>query len=574
MELVLLNIFACMQFFRSLAFSAVAEVGVLYGFDGQSNPATSEQIHALWVNPNCDRDSVWDGIRTSIVASTDVNAKEYLRTLDFDTHVNRCMFGMIALLYKATAESLARGDPGLQYLFSLLDSVHGAAHPGLLALSSWNVTDHEINLLREEIIDRSRKLRPGTRTPKIYVYARSDYPEIAQLTQGSSFCSRGQWGTEVHLHDFFWRKRVDDPQEADLFFVPGYAICMFEGGFLSLERIDELYTSLIPKLKYFNAKSGRDHVFTFASGLGLNVFRNWRRFIGSSIILTPETGLFNDVSQQTSPDFVLGKDIALPGHLHRSEIASLISAQSRFPDVTKRPTLAAFFGRIDVQRGSHPATSWMGDDCPRQGILNLANTASSDELTIGQDLTPEEMYLRMARAKFCIIPRGKSAWSLRLYESLWVGCIPVILSDRLIIPFTVGYVPEESFVIRIPMRSANRQELINQLRDIPEIELNRLARNGKNIRCSYSYAHHPGILQETHVELHDSCQGATSAFDHINRDLAQLIHDWRYDQYPSGNIRTIHAEADARKKNIAASFRIHVNTYYGHIPRNSHLPKS
>lgn len=528
-ELLQLNISACMQFLRRLAFTcfAVTEVGLLYGLDGQSNPATSEQIHALWVNPNCDEDSWWDGIRTSIVESTDGNAMEYLGTLDFDTHVNRCMFGMIALLFKATAESLARGDQSVKYLFSLLDSVHGTAHPGLLASSSWNVTDHDIHLLREGTIDRSRTLRPATRSPKIFVYARSDYPEIAELTQGSSFCSRGQWGTEVHLHDYFWRIRVDDPQEADLFFVPGYAICMFEGGFLALKRIDELYTALIPKLKYFNAKSGRDHVFTFASGLGLNVFRNWRRFLESSIILTPETGLFNDVFQQTSPDFVLGKDIAIPGHLHRSEIASLIRAQSRFPEITKRPNLAAFFGRIDVQRGSHPSTSWMGDDCPRLGILKLANTASSDELTIGQDLNPEEMYLRMAQAKFCIIPRGKSAWSLRLYESLWAGCIPVILSDRLIIPFTVGYVPEESFVIRIPMRSANRRELIHQLRVIPEIELKRLARNGKNIRCSYSYAHHPGLLQETHVELHELCQGATSAFDQITRELADLIHDWR-----------------------------------------------
>ena len=49
---------------------------------------------------------------------------------------------------------------------------------------------------------------------------------------------------------------------------------------------------------------------------------------------------------------------------------------------------------------------------------------------------PHEAYLqRMLRAVFCLAPRGDTASSRRVYESIAAGCIPVIISDKLSLPF-------------------------------------------------------------------------------------------------------------------------------------------
>lgn len=194
------------------------------------------------------------------------------------------------------------------------------------------------------------------RTVKLYVY---DVPKSSvlfhKLAQASSFCSRGQWASEVHFHEWLMQAasvRTLDPEEADYFFVPGYAICIFEGGFLSLPNVDAAYRELVAtELPFFKGRE-RQHIFSFASGMGILTFFSWQEVLPESIFLTPETSLYNDFPHVVSPAFASHKDIAIPGYLHRSEIASLTAAAK--PVAEKRFTVV-FFGRVDPSRGVHPA---------------------------------------------------------------------------------------------------------------------------------------------------------------------------------------------------------------------------
>ena len=68
---------------------------------------------------------------------------------------------------------------------------------------------------------------------------------------------------------------------------------------------------------------GRDHVFVFGSGMAHSVFQSWQYFINESIVLTPETELFNDIAWVTEPPFRTWKDIVIPGHLDLAEVISL-----------------------------------------------------------------------------------------------------------------------------------------------------------------------------------------------------------------------------------------------------------
>ena len=39
------------------------------------------------------------------------------------------------------------------------------------------------------------------------------------------------------------------------------------------------------------------------------------------------------------------------------------------------------------------------------------------------------------RAQFCLAPEGWHAWSPRVYEAVVAGCVPVLISDDLELPF-------------------------------------------------------------------------------------------------------------------------------------------
>jgi len=41
----------------------------------------------------------------------------------------------------------------------------------------------------------------------------------------------------------------------------------------------------------------------------------------------------------------------------------------------------------------------------------------------------------LASSRLCLAPAGWELWSVRLYEALLLGCVPVIMSDGLELPF-------------------------------------------------------------------------------------------------------------------------------------------
>merc|ERR1711904_165487 len=56
----------------------------------------------------------------------------------------------------------------------------------------------------------------------------------------------------------------------------------------------------------------------------------------------------------------------------------------------------------------------------------------------------------MGNAHFCLVPKGRGWWTVRLFEAFYSGCIPVILSDGQALPFTED-LDWESFSLKWPM---------------------------------------------------------------------------------------------------------------------------
>lgn len=399
----------------------------------------------------------------------------------------------------------------------------------------------ESDKMKEGIIRQNNQLiennyLKGQAAVRIYVYDVLKVPTLFNhLAQASSFCGRGQWAAEVHFHEWLLQSqyRVLDPYDADYFFVPGYAICIFEGGFLKLPEIDMAYRQLVEnELWYFKGRE-RQHIFTFASGMGINVFFSWKEVFPESIFLTPETSLYNDFPHIVVAPFSTFKDIAIPGYLHRNEISSLTRVAR---PVNEKSYTVVFFGRVDPSRGVHPALGGkdvrneivkvlqrgkkirdaddgvgrssdaetnretedeqfkskileemegsedsQSDESSRGAVLDVDPSNASDESNSISNKVAEfvefakendlegfsekvqtysdvfvgytnldNMHNLMGDSKFCFIPRGKSAWSLRLYEAFFADCIPVLLSDFWELPFE-EFIDYSEIIIRWPM---------------------------------------------------------------------------------------------------------------------------
>lgn len=48
---------------------------------------------------------------------------------------------------------------------------------------------------------------------------------------------------------------------------------------------------------------------------------------------------------------------------------------------------------------------------------------------------PDRYHSELARSRLCLAPSGWELWSVRFYEALLLGCVPVIMSDGLQLPF-------------------------------------------------------------------------------------------------------------------------------------------
>lgn len=287
---------------------------------------------------------------------------------------------------------------------------------------------------------------------------------------------------------------------------------MFEGGFFPLENLDNKYKEMLRQLRYFNRNRGRDHIFTFGSGLSASVFRSWRTEIPESIQLSPETWLFNDVVDMKEPCFNTWRDIAVPGYLHRHEIISLHQAAK---PLAERSYVAVFLGRIDSSRGPHPS---QGGPDVRAAIRRLKEKG---EIFVAQNLSFPEMHAVMGSAKFCFVPKGKSAWSLRFFEALFANCVPVILSDFWELPFE-SFMDLPSFVIKWPMDLVG-DTLMEYLKSLPDSTVQEYMDASKAWRCWYVY---PPLLHEQSMAKSDELKEVCPGLDEENAFQAgpPLIH--------------------------------------------------
>ncbi|WOL10214.1 putative glucuronosyltransferase [Canna indica] len=367
----------------------------------------------------------------------------------------------------------------------------------------------------------------------IYVYEEQEIDGLRELIRGRDSrispdaCVKGQWGTQVKIHQLLLKSkyRTLNKEEADLFFVPSYVKCVRMMGGLNDKEINNTYVKVLSQMPYFRYSGGRNHIFVFPSGAGAHLFRSWAVFLNRSIILTPEG---DRTDKRDTSAFNTWKDIIIPGNVddgmtkfHSSSLVGPIP-------LSKRKYLANFLGRAQGKVG-------------RLQLIELAkqypDKLESPELHLSgpNKLGRTEYFNHLRNAKFCLAPRGESSWTLRFYESFFVECVPVILSDQIELPFQ-NVIDYTQISIKWPSTRIST-ELLEYLESIPDEVIEGMIARGRKVRCLWVYASESescsamvGILWELQKKVRLFHQSAETFWLHngsvINRDLVEF-HHWR-----------------------------------------------
>mmetsp|Transcript_49274 Transcript_49274/g.151905 ORF Transcript_49274/g.151905 Transcript_49274/m.151905 type:complete len:353 (+) Transcript_49274:135-1193(+) len=299
-------------------------------------------------------------------------------------------------------------------------------------------------------------------------------------------CSQkmSQCTASVHIHRWLEHGSclTADPEEADLFFIPAYEACYNEtacGFGNDTERCFPPQFDPATDLPYFARRRGADHFFIF--GCNLLPFRDSMMIKArQSIMVTVES---YQAENNAGPNMLAWlshwKDVLIPGYIPRWRVEAMLAFNR---PVLQRPLLVAFHGHS----GRSPTVGHMYKRSPLAEVRDriIGHFWNASGASVGPPV--QDYFRRMGRSRFCLIPAGLTAWTIHLYEAFFFGCVPVILSDELTVPFQ-DEIDWPSLSLHVPA-TIGMEELHEKLSNFSIGRLKQMYRQLSSARCWFDYS--------------------------------------------------------------------------------------
>ncbi|PKA48694.1 putative glucuronoxylan glucuronosyltransferase F8H [Apostasia shenzhenica] len=213
--------------------------------------------------------------------------------------------------------------------------------------------------------------------------------------------------------------RVHRQEEADLFYIPFFTTISYF--LLGKQQCKALYREALKWVidqPAWQRSEGRDHILPVHHPWS---FKTVRRFMKKAIWLLPD---MDSTGNWYKPGQVwLEKDLILPyvPNVDWCDAKCLSDIES------KRGTLLFFRGRLKRNAGGKIRSKLVEILRDIEGVIieeGSAGNAGKEAAQIG-----------MRKSIFCLSPAGDTPSSARLFDAIVSGCIPVIVSDELELPF-------------------------------------------------------------------------------------------------------------------------------------------
>ncbi|KAJ8537720.1 hypothetical protein K7X08_014260 [Anisodus acutangulus] len=314
---------------------------------------------------------------------------------------------------------------------------------------------------------------------KVFVYEEGEQPIFHNGPCKSIYAMEGNFIYQMETTKF----RTRDPEKAHVFFLPisVTAIVHFIYDRNSKEHWNPMkqtltdYINLVSgKYPYWNRSQGADH-FMLAC-------HDWGPELSKAVPDLYKNSIRALCNANTSEGFKPSKDVSFPEILlPGGTMDGLIGG----PSPSRRSILAFFAG------GLHG---------PIRPIL-LEHWENKDEdIQVHRYLPKGVSYYGMLRnSKFCLCPSGYEVASPRMVEALYTGCVPVLLKDHYVPPFS-DVLNWKSFSVEVPVEQIPNLKKI--LSGISTRQYIRLQRRGKQVRRHFEVNMTPKRYDVFHMILH------------------------------------------------------------------------
>ncbi|KDP39687.1 hypothetical protein JCGZ_02707 [Jatropha curcas] len=267
-----------------------------------------------------------------------------------------------------------------------------------------NEVFHDRDIFLEDYKEMNRSF-------KIYVYPHRRNDPFANVLLPVDFEPGGNYASESYFKKVLMKSHfiTKDPTKADLFFLPFSIARLRHDRRIGVGGIQDFIRAYIfnisQKYPYWNSSGGADHFYVACHS------------IGRSAMEKAEEVKFNAIQVVCSSSYFLSgyiahKDTSLPQVWPRQgDPPSLASS--------KRKKLAFFAGSINS-----PVREW---------LLQVWRNDSEIYVHFGRLQTPYADEL--LGSQFCLHVKGFEINTARIADSLYYGCVPVIIANHYDLPF-------------------------------------------------------------------------------------------------------------------------------------------
>ncbi|XP_022972675.1 probable glycosyltransferase At5g03795 [Cucurbita maxima] len=276
---------------------------------------------------------------------------------------------------------------------------------------------------------------------KIFVYEEGEPPLFHNGPCKSIYSTEGNF---IHAIEMDTRFRTKDPDKAHVFFLPLSVAMLVQfvyvrdsHDFTPIRRTVIDYVNVIrTKYPFWNRTLGADHFMLSCHDWGPEASRSVPHLYKNSIRVL--------CNANTSEGFNPSKDISFPEiNLQTGFLTGIIGG----PSPSRRPILAFFAG------GLHG---------PIRPILIQQWENQDSDVQVHKYLPKDVSYIDMMRkSKFCLCPSGYEVASPRIVEAIYTGCVPVLISDHYIPPFS-DVINWKSFSVSVSVKDIPNLKTILQ----------------------------------------------------------------------------------------------------------------
>lgn len=314
---------------------------------------------------------------------------------------------------------------------------------------------------------------------KIYIYEEGEPPLFHDGPCKNIYTTEGRFIAEMEKGNLY---RTKDPNEALVYFLPFSVVMMVK--YLYVPGAHEYHAIGHTVSDYINLVSRR-HQF-------------WNRSLGADHFMlschdwAPHTtsyvpNLFNNsirvlCNANTSEGFNPAKDVSFPEiNLKFGELTGLLGG----PSPSRRSILAFFAGRHHGDIREILLEQWKGKD---QDVLVYEN--------VPKGVSYESM---LKKSRFCLCPSGYEVASPRVVEAIYAECVPVLLSDGYVPPFS-DVLNWNAFSISIPVKDIPNIKKI--LMNISQTQYLRMHRSVKQVQRHFVINDTPMRYDVFHMTMH------------------------------------------------------------------------